>query len=350
MTGYTLEDLNAMSEEEFLGLFHPNDQLLISNHMQEVVSSRLGEVSEIEYRFRRKNGEWMWCLSRDALFEVDEEGKATQFMGTFIDITKIKEKALALRAANKRLRQANREIEQFAYIASHDLQDPMRSILGFVELFKLEYRDALGEHGEEYLSNIKECTHRMQALTQGLLEHSRIGQNAQNERLSCNALLEAVLLDMQAKIKETGAEVVVEELPEVEGVETELRLLFQNLISNAIKFVAPGTQPKVVIKAKPGNKKHLFIVKDNGVGIAPEHQKEIFKMFKRLHNRSEYQGTGIGLAHCFKVVKNHGGFIWVESEVEAGSSFFFTLPSPPATNHDGMVRGRLSSDPEVREV
>lgn len=220
----------------------------------------------------------------------------------------------------------NKELEQFAYIASHDLQEPLRSITSFTQLLDEDYREQIGEDGGQYLNFLLEASERMRRLIKGLLDYSRLGREATLSRVDTGAVVKDVLTDLAVAIKECNAVVQAGPMPVLNAYDLEFRQLIQNLVSNAIKFRKPGNIPVINISAKQVGNVWEFAIKDNGIGIAKEHQEKIFLIFQRLHNRSQYDGTGIGLANCVKIVAMHGGKIWVESDKDQGSTFKFTIP------------------------
>lgn len=219
----------------------------------------------------------------------------------------------------------NKELEQFAYVASHDLQEPLRTISGFVELLQKQFRGKQDGNADIYLDYLSQSSDRMKILIKDLLDYSRIGREKESRVIDCNLLLGDVLADLDKVIKESGAVIRVEDLPTLHGYPTELKLLFQNLITNSIKFRRPATLPIVSIGAERENGHWKFNVADNGIGIENHFLERIFIIFQRLHNRSQYEGSGIGLAHCKKIVELHGGQIWVKSKPGEGSQFFFTI-------------------------
>ncbi len=232
-----------------------------------------------------------------------------------------------LRFINKKLLSQNKGLERFTYIASHDLQEPLRTINSFIGLFEEEYQDQLDEHGKLYLSYISHSSTRMSELIKSLLDHTRIGREKTIEAVNCTVLVQEVLEDLRTLIDETNATIEIDDLPQLNAYKVELKQLFQNLINNAIKFRKPGTNPIVQIKAELKNNKWIFRVIDNGIGIEKQFINKIFEIFQRLHNRQQYEGTGIGLAHCKRIAELHNGHIWVESESNKGSTFYFSIQS-----------------------
>jgi PAS domain S-box-containing protein len=234
-----------------------------------------------------------------------------------------REKTLA--EQNRILKNQNKELEQFTYIASHDLQEPLRSLVSFTELFEKEFAGKLDGNGDIYIDFISKSSRRMQELVKGLLDYSRIGREKQLVDADCNQIVKDVLSDMAITLAESKAKISVGDLPKLKGYSTELRQLFQNLISNAIKFRKKGVVPEVKIAVQEEKKNWLFSIQDNSIGIDEKDMHKLFVIFKRLNNRDEYEGTGIGLAHCKKIVELHGGTIWAESKLGEGSTFKFTI-------------------------
>ncbi|MDB5278218.1 MAG: response regulator [Ferruginibacter sp.] len=229
-------------------------------------------------------------------------------------------------SANKELKIKNKELEQFAYVASHDLQEPLRTTSGFVELIQKQYGGKLDERADKYLHYIVDASDRMKTLIKDLLDFSRIGSDKLFEPVDCKIVLANVLEDITAAIQESNAEICYADLPVVHGHLTEIQLLFQNLLINAIKFRKTSEALKIDIGVEQKDNYWQFSIADNGIGIAQQYSERIFDIFQRLHNRNEYKGSGIGLSHCKKIVELHSGKIWVESVPQSGSTFYFTLP------------------------
>ncbi len=223
------------------------------------------------------------------------------------------------------LEQHNKELEQFAYIASHDLQEPLRNINSFIHIFKKKYHGKLDENANQYIEHMVTASTRMQDMIIGLLEYSRTGKSGEKEQINCNLLMDEIVEDFRVAIRNTDSKIVYKKLPTIKGYKVELRQLFQNLLGNAIKFRNKDKAPEVKITAEAIDNFWRFSFKDNGIGIDNNYFKEIFIVFQRLHIRSDFPGSGIGLALCKKLVELHNGEIWVESVPEKGSTFYFTL-------------------------
>jgi len=227
---------------------------------------------------------------------------------------------------NIKLINSNKEIEQFAYIASHDLQEPLKTLSNYVGLFLKKYKGSMDQDAEQYLAVIGRATERMQSLIKDLLDYSKTENDKNKTAIDCNILLTDVLNDLAISITESKAEIHSEQLPVIIGYFTGIKSLFQNLISNAIKFRKSDRNPIINITAEVKDNEWLFAVKDNGIGIDKKYYKKLFVVFQRLNNKDEYIGTGIGLAQCKKIVELHRGKIWLESALENGSTFYFTIP------------------------
>jgi PAS domain S-box-containing protein len=254
------------------------------------------------------------------------------FVCTLSDITARKEFENALAELNeklmgqtKELQRSNEELEQFAYVASHDLQEPLRSIGSYCQLLQRRYKGKLDKDADEFIGFAVDGAKRMQVLINDLLKYSRVGTRGKAfESVDCNQLVREAISNLRQAIEDAGAEVTADELPTLDGDAVQLGQLFQNLIANAIKFHG-AEPPKVHVSAHAENGEIVLSVRDNGIGIDPRHAERIFQIFQRLHERGKYPGTGIGLAVCKKIVTRHGGRIWVESVPGQGSDFRFTL-------------------------
>jgi signal transduction histidine kinase len=233
----------------------------------------------------------------------------------------------ALQVTDGDLRRSNAELEQFAYVASHDLAEPLRVMAGYADLLSRKYADELDERADRYIAGITDGSERMRALIDDLLAYSRAGRRDLEFRpVDLDELLAAVRGDLSVAIGEAGAEVVSRGLPTVRGDASQLRIVLQNLVANAVKFHAPDRRPRVEVAAEREDGAWRIEVRDNGIGIEPRHADRVFRMFQRLHIREEYEGTGIGLALCHRVVERHGGRIWVVPGDGSGTTIAFTLP------------------------
>jgi signal transduction histidine kinase len=234
-------------------------------------------------------------------------------------------RAEELTRLNKELLSANKELEEFAYVASHDLQQPLQTIENFSGLLKKVYVPKLDDDAREYFDFILGASGRMKVLIKDLLDLSRVGRNEVFTKVDCNEVVEKILAEAETSVKQCEARISASSLPMINANETELKQLFQNLIGNALKFVDKAKRPEIQISAEEKETEYLFSVKDNGIGIEEKYKNRIFIIFQRLHSADEYPGTGIGLAVCKKIVTGHRGRIWVESKPGEGSNFYFTL-------------------------
>jgi light-regulated signal transduction histidine kinase (bacteriophytochrome) len=255
---------------------------------------------------------------------TNELQQSDEKWGNEIEEWRQAEAKLLLRS--QELTRSNTELEQFAYVASHDLQEPLRMVASYVQLIEKRYQDKLDSDGREFIEFAVDGAKRMRVLIEDLLAYSRITTRAKPfQSTDFEEVLETVTDNLQMVIRESGAQITHSPLPTVSGDVTQLTQLFQNLLSNAIKF-RRDTTPEVHIHAEPQEDYWLISVQDNGIGIEAQHLDRIFLLFQRLHGRGAYPGTGLGLAICRKIVERHGGTIWVESETGSGSKFSFTIP------------------------
>ena len=317
ITGYTLDDLSRL---DLLSLFHPDEVDDILGHMGRVAAVEDYENEELEYRFLHKDGHWIWCLSRDAVFSRDDAGEAREMIGTFIDITDIKN-------YRHSLEESNHELEQFAFIASHDLREPLRKIKSFGDLLVSRFNEDLPEKGQDYVRRMTGAAERLDLMINDLLAFSRVSQSQESEMIQLDQILENVIEDSRVEIKNSGAMIQKQSLPTVMGDQNHFYQLFLNLIGNALKYRRKDTPPKIEINwVQIGDCARISIL-DNGIGLPEDKTAEIFHIFKRLHGRGEFSGSGIGLSICKKIVERHGGKIWAENRDDTqGSCFIIELP------------------------
>ena len=277
----------------------------------------------LEFNASNKNGNE---LTIELSIVTIEEHENTYNSCIFIsDISFRKEKENKIAQQNKMLISQNKELEQFTYIASHDLQEPLLSLMSYSKLLEQEYESQLDEEGKMFVQFINKSAVRMRSLISGLMQYARINKRENLIKTDIQFLLQEVQADLSNKIKKYNALITYDNLPSLYCYPTYTRLLFQNLISNAIKFTKPEIQPEIQISYAEREYDWLFQVKDNGIGIDSKNSEQIFLIFKRLHSEQSYMGNGIGLAHCKKIVEIHNGEIWVESSLGQGSIFNFTI-------------------------
>ncbi len=320
------------SLEKYFELIHPDERERVKEELMQKVEAK--SSYEMDYRLIADDGTIKYVRATGHPMS-NNFGQVHAYTGTLQDITRQKEYEIELHNKNEALQNSNKNLEQFAYVASHDLQEPLRKVRAFGGRLENKYDHVLDEKGIDYLRRMQNAAERMQVLINDLLKYSRIARNLNPFRpVDLNEVVLGVVNDLEARIKERGAVVRVEDLPELNGDEVQMRQLFQNLISNAIKFVPTGRTPEVNIWAEPvkytngdNNQRYVQIsVKDNGIGIEGKFKERIFGLFERLHGRNDYEGTGIGLAICQRVVQNHRGEIKLQSEVDRGTCFQVILP------------------------
>jgi PAS domain S-box-containing protein len=289
---------------------------------------REGLVLDYELEIQHRNGDVTPVLYNASVYR-DEAGRVIGIFAAARDITERKKAESLLKQKLEELARSNAELEQFAYVSSHDLQEPLRMISSYMQLLQRKYQGKLDDKADKYIYFAVDGASRMQNLINDLLEFSRVTTKAREfEPVDCEFILDRVLSDLEIPIKENNAIISYNNLPVIVADRTQLAQVFQNLISNAIKFRGENA-PEIRIFAEKKADQWLFSVKDNGIGIDPKYSERIFEVFKRLHKTEEYPGTGIGLSICKKIVERHGGKIGVESEVDKGSTFYFTLPVNP---------------------
>lgn len=315
----------------WLDIIHPEDRPEVEEKILE--SRRSGDFYEAEYRLKTKKGQYLW-VQDNALPVKDTTGQPLFVQGLLIDINSRKNTEAALQEYNVKLERSNRELQDFAYIASHDLQEPLRKIQAFGERIETKYGGELGDVGKDYLKRMQQSAARMQNLINDLLSYSRVTSKANPfVKIDLNKVLKDVLGDLGERFKATGGKAEVYDLPEIEADPIQMRQLLQNLVSNALKFHKPDTSPIIKIhcqmKDHHNGRKNPHIqlfVEDNGIGFDEKYLDRIFQPFQRLHGRLDYEGSGIGLAICRKIVERHTGSITAKSTPGEGTTFIITLP------------------------
>ncbi len=281
---------------------------------------------------------WVFRITRAAI--EDEKRRVVELnslnRGLQEEIEQRKIVELALKDTTMKLTSSNTDLQQFAYVASHDLQEPLRAVAGFLTLIAKRHKGTLDPETEGWINHAVEGAQRMRSLINDLLLYARVESRGKElEPTDCNKALDQAKKDLSVVLEETGAEINATKLPTLLGDEGQLSQLFQNLVGNAIKFRQTDISPKVDIEVRQENAEWIFSVKDNGIGFDQTHADRIFIIFQRLQGRDEYQGTGIGLALCKKIVERHGGRIWAESAKGKGSTFFFTIPVMQGEHNGG---------------
>jgi PAS domain S-box-containing protein len=321
------EDLYGFTREQAVGnVAYKFIQTKFPESLEQVVNEVIdkgqwtGELTHTTSTGKELVVESRWALRQG------KDGELTGFLEVNRDITAKKLAEEALRSNMARLELVNAELREFAYVASHDLQEPLRAVSSYVQLLAQRYKGRLDQDADDFIFYAQDGASRMQRLIEDLLAYSRVGTREDSfERIDCEAVLKETLLNLQLAIEDSGARVSHDSLPTVAADRFQLVQLLQNLLSNAIKFRGESS-PIIHIGVEKRKREWLFSVRDNGLGMEEQYFQRIFQVFQRLHSRDEYSGTGIGLAICKKIVEKHGGRIWVESAPGTGATFYFTIP------------------------
>jgi PAS domain S-box-containing protein len=321
--------LKGWGKAEVLGMhfsaFYPEEAVAAGRPDSNLgLAASEGRYAEEGWRMRKDRSRFLADVIITAV--RDDQGTLRGFSSVTRDITERKQAEQRLQATLEELERSNKELEQFAYVASHDLQEPLRMVSSYTQLLAQRYEDQLDEKAKKFIDYAVDGAVRMQTLINDLLTYSRVSTQGRTfEEIDSRATLEEALRNLTAAIAETGAVVVSGELPRVPADASQLSQVFQNLIGNAMKFRSSEV-PQISISASDLGRAWRFSVKDNGIGIQAQYAEKVFVIFQRLHTRLEYPGTGIGLAICKRIVERHGGSIWFESEQGRGSTFHFTIP------------------------
>ncbi len=321
------EFTGRMPEQEqgngWLEDIHPDDLQSCLNTYHSAFQAR--QSFRMEHRLRRVDGAYRWVLNT-GIPRFAPNGSFAGYIGSCIDITERKHIEDTLSRQTRELQWMVAELQQFARVAAHDFQEPLRMVTSYVQLLAQRYQGKLDLDAEQWITYAVEGSKRLQRLILDLLAYHEVGaQTPEFTAVDCEAVLAGVLSDLRGTIAERGAVITHDPLPTVRGDVVQLQVVFRNLISNGIKF-QPQHPPHVHISATQDENAWVLAVHDNGVGIDPQHLERLFLIFQRLHTREPYPKPGVGLAMCKKIVERHGGQIWVESELGKGTTFFFTIP------------------------
>lgn len=330
--GYDAETADA-DDQFWAAHVYPDDLERIHTERQKILSDPALDHWEDEYRFLKADGTYAFVYDKGLIIR-DEKGEAIRMIGSIADVTERKRQEESLRQLNANLERinnelaiSNQELEQFAYVSSHDLQEPLRMVTGFLTQLEKRYGDQLDEKARQYIAFAVDGAKRMRQIILELLEFSRVGRvNSQKERIDLNLLINEICLLQKKAIEEKKAIITTKNLPVIYQLKSPVLQVFQNLISNAIKYNKEGVPPLIEVSASDTGDFWTFSVQDNGIGIEEEYFDKIFVIFQRLHGRDQYSGTGIGLALVKKIIETMGGKIRVQSEPGRGSLFSFTMP------------------------
>lgn len=330
--GYDLQTIKP-SFDLLISLIHPDDRQKILDKINRTLNDPKAVNWFEEYRFMMADGNYAFVIDR-AVFIRDEFGRAKRVVGAMTDISYRKDYEDSLQQLNRQLAKqakdlelSNRELEQFAYIASHDLQEPLRMVTSFLTQLERRYNNVLDEKAHQYIHFAVDGAKRMRQIILDLLEFSRVGRHTGvPEWIDLNTLVVEITTLQRDQIEAKGATIQADELPALYVHRLPITQVFQNLIGNGLKYAKVNVAPQISIKAEKQEHSWLFSIQDNGIGIDKDYYDKIFVIFQRLHTRDQYGGTGIGLSIVKKIIENFGGRIWVESELDQGSTFYFTLP------------------------
>ena len=313
-TGTTLEEMQGWGWQK---VHHPDYIDKVTEEWSSNINA--GNPYDNIFPLKGKDGNYRWFLTRVTPIR-DKKGKLLRWFGTNTDITELKQ-------SEDELTRSNEELERFAYVSSHDLQEPLRMVKLYSQLLERRYKDKFDSDADDFIEYIVEGSNRMRELIDDLLEYSRVTSQAKEfEKVELETVLDVVIHNLALSIDENNVLISHESLPSIFADKNQMIQVFQNLISNAIKFHGQNL-PEINISVQEDEKEWIFSVSDNGIGIDPKYQKQIFEVFKRLdHNREEYPGSGIGLSITQKIILHHGGRIWVESELGKGATFYFSIP------------------------
>jgi PAS domain S-box-containing protein len=319
----TREELIGQKTWNFMPEFQPGGDFSKEIGKEKTRQAIKGKTLFLEWRFLRRDGTE---FDAELTFNTIALKGKRYFQAIIRDITERKQSAEQMKKLTQELERSNTDLAQFAYVASHDLQEPLRMVTSFVQLLQKRYQGKLDKEADDFISFAVDGASQMQKLINDLLKYSRVGTHGKTmEATNCNIVVTHALSNLRKVIKESGAVINIDHLPTIKADYTQFVQLFQNLMSNAIKYHGEK-QPEILLRAADKNDYWLFSIRDNGIGIDKEYIDKIFVIFQRLHAKDKYPGTGIGLSICKKIVERHGGRIWAESKPGRGSTFYFTIP------------------------
>ncbi len=338
--GYTSEEMIGLGGNVIRELYHPDDAVMIPQRFHDYNNSDQPQsLFQFECRMKHRDGKWRWLLIREIVFKRDRDGKILEVLGAALDISRRKEIENILMQKTRELEQSNANLEEFAYVASHDLKEPLRKISTFGDRLITTQKQKLDPDGKKFLEKIIQSSVRMQQMINDLLSVSLLSGEKTFEQTNLQALLDDVILTLEDKIEENKAILNIQPLPEARVIPSQFRQVFQNLISNSLKFIKSGVQPKITVRydyLRPGSLTLTNITKanrylrisfsDNGIGFDEVFSEKVFAIFQRLNNKNEYEGTGIGLSICKKIIENHGGVIIADSKLDKGATFTIIIP------------------------
>ncbi len=324
MFGYEDDEL-PNHPDSWQKIIHPEDLPVVFEIFNKHVETKGKHPYNNEVRYYHKNGSIVWVYCKGKVVEWSDDGKPIRMVGCHVNITPLKNALQEIQSQKDELENKNKELQEFTYIASHDLKEPLRTITSFIALLNRKTKIQADPTVDKYLKFITTGAARMNNLIDALLEYSHLGREKKLEVIDFNKLVKIVQKDLASTIEKNKVQIKVEKLPKIKGYKTEMRLVLQNIIHNAIKFRKKKVIPSIKISAEKKSGYYEFCINDNGIGLEKEFNEKIFMIFQRLNNKSDYEGSGIGLAHCKKVIDLHGGKIWVNSVPGVGSSFCFTL-------------------------
>jgi PAS domain S-box-containing protein len=319
------ENLDKVNSSEFFrSIIHPQDLKEVTEDLEKTLQSER-QFWEKEFRIRKADGNYTYINDRGYILR-DNAGKAIRMIGATQDISKRKQTEIELLVANQSLATANEELKAFAFLASHDMREPLRMISSFMSLLEKKYKNELDDKAHQYIAFAIDGAKRLTNLINDLLEYSKVGFDIDNiEKINTRALIQEVIELKSDLIRESNAQLIIGDLPDIMGIKTPIQILFQNLIGNAIKYRKEDIDLIIKVSGKVEEDFLEFCIEDNGIGIETQYLDQIFGILKRLHPKEKYPGTGMGLATCRKIVTQHGGKIWAESQIGIGTKFFFKL-------------------------